>query len=153
MDGSVSAYLTRPLRSEAEVTALADRAALYERVLGFDPARARWVAGKSFDERVGHWFGLLHEGADSAPVTEAARYERAVMSLHPDVGAAFWHHEHNRLIDLGIVLDELIDEMPTAYWINLRHDRTTLHYRVAYARAMADAMEREADRRGAGRAA
>lgn len=154
MDGSPSPYLTRPLRSEAEVAAIRDRAELYERVLGYDEARARWVAGKTFDERVGHWFGLYREGPpDGPPILEMDRRTLARMSLHPDVGAAFWHHEHGRLTDLQIILDELIDEMPAAYWINLRHTRTSLKHQMDCVRSIALEMEREAERRSAGRAA
>lgn len=150
MGNTVSEYLNRPLRSEAEVAAIRDRAEMYERVLGFDEARARWVASRTFDERVGHWFGMYGEGPpDGAPPLESDRRAIASMSLHPNVGAAFWHSEHARLTDLMIVLDELIDEMPGAFWIHLRNTRTNLKSQMACVRALALEMEREADRRAA----
>lgn len=145
-----SPYLTLPLRNEAEVSALRDRAEMYERVLGFDEARARYVAAQSFDQRVGHWYGLLAQGpGQPAPTTDAERATLAACSLHLDVGAAFWHHEHGRLVDLAIVLDELLDEQPAGYWINLRDTRADLNDRIQRARALALCMERESDRRAA----
>jgi len=154
MDGSASAYLSRPLRSEAEVSAIRDRADLYERVLGFDEARARWVAGKTFDERVGHWFEQLRQGPpDGEPMFDDERAKIARLALHPNVDAAFWHSEHGRLTDLSIILDELIDEAPGGYWLDLRGARVDLQRRIACVRAFALEMEREADRRSAGRAA
>ena len=155
MDGSTSSYLTRPLRSESEVAAIRDRAELYERVLGYDEARARFVASMTHDQRVGHWFERLRIGPpDGAPMFEDERIKIARLALHPDVGAAFWHHEHGRLTDLSIILDELIDEAPEGYWIDLRGARVDLQRRIACVRAFALEMEREADRRSAtGRAA
>jgi hypothetical protein len=149
-----SPYLDLPLRNEAEVAALRDRADLYERVLGFDEARARYVASRTFDERVGHWFSLLAQGPTyAAPATDAERATLAAFSLHPDVGAHFWHHEHSRLVDLAIVLDELLDERPSGYWIDLRGTRADVDDRIKRARALALCMERESDRRSAAVAA
>ncbi len=150
MPDAGSSYLNRPLRSEAEVAAIRDRAEMYERVLNFDEARARYVASRTFDERVGHWYGMLAQGpGHPAPATDAERATLAAFSLHPDVGASFWHHEHSRLVDLAIVLDELLDEQPLGYWVNLRDAREDLNARVKNARALALCMERESDRRAA----
>lgn len=156
MDGSVSPYLRDhpPLRSEAEVAAIRDRADLYERVLNFDEARAWFVAAMTHDQRVGHWFEQLRQGPpDGAPMFDDERAKIARLALHPNVGAAFWHSEHGRLADLSIILDELIDEAPRGYWLDLRGARVDLQRRIACVRAFALEMEREADRRSAGRAA
>lgn len=160
MPDAGSAYLNIPPRTLAEVeadrarrAAIADRAEMYERVLGFDPNRALWVAGRTLSERIDHWFGQWRSGpADGPPMFERERENLARMALHPDVGAAFWHSEHNRLVDLLIVLDELYDEADQdvrRFW-NLTMTREGVKLQASNARLLALAMEGESDRRCAG---
>lgn len=153
MDGSVSTYLLRPLRSEAEVSALADRAALYERMLGYDEARAMYVAKQNWHARYGHWRSVLGQ---ARPAYQPAPSEIGAWlgaQLRADVTADFWSTYVDMLVDLRVILDELADEAPADYAGAMARERDSMRFALSLARHLAESLKIEHERRKAGRAA
>jgi len=154
MDGSISSYLIRPLRSEAEVAAIRDRAELYERVLNYDEARAYYVAKADWHARYGHWLGVLRQTQPGyIPVpSEVAQWMAA--QLHADVTAAFWSAYVDALVDLSIILDELADEAPEDRAGTMAMERSSMRSALSMARHITTSLTLEHERRrAAGRSA
>lgn len=147
MDGSTSAYLTRPLRTEIEVSALRDRADLYERALGYDEARAAYVARAGWHERLGHWVGLFSESLPGYEPVPSERATYVVNTLHADISAAFYTAIVDRLVDLGIILDDLRDSAPPDQRVTVELERARLNAALQRARGMVAAMRAEDKRR------
>lgn len=153
MDGSVSSYLTRPLRSHEEVAALADRAALYERMLGYDEARAMYVAKQDWHARYGHWLGVLRQAQPGYQPVPSEIGAWLGAQLHADVTAAFWTAYVDKLVDLRVILDELADETPADWAWTMTMERERMRHALSLARHLAESLKIEHERRKAGRAA
>lgn len=153
MDGSVSTYLLRPLRSEAEVSALADRAALYERMLGYDEARAMYVAKQDWHARYSHWLGVLRQAQPGYQPVPSEIGAWLGAQLRADVTADFWSTYVDMLVDLRVILDELADEAPVDYAGAMAMERDNMRHALSLARHLAESLKIEHARRKAGRAA
>lgn len=153
MDGSTSAYLTRPLRTEIEVSALRDRADLYERMLGYDEARAMYVAKQDWHARYGHWLGVLRQAQPGYQPVPSEIGAWLGAQLHADVTAAFWTAYVDKLVDLRVILDELADEAPVDYAGAMAMERDNMRHALSLARHLAESLKIEHERRKAGRAA
>ena len=154
MDGYVSSYLERPTRSEAAVsaerTAAADRAALYERVLKFDEATAKYVARQDWHARFGHWVGLLRDATPGYIPVPSERLQWVEAQLRADKSAAFWSVYVDDLVDLAIILDELADEAPDGYAGQVAVERASLRQSIQLARGVVALLTIEHERRKAG---
>lgn len=157
MDGFTSSYLFRPIRTEAVVAAeraaIEDRAALYERMLGYDEARAMYVAKQDWHARYGHWLGVLRQAQPGYQPVPSEIGAWLGAQLHADVTAAFWTAYVDTLVDLRVILDELADEAPVDCAGAMAMERDNMRHALSLARHLAESLKIEHERRKAGRAA
>ena len=153
MDGC-SPYLTLPVRTEAQATAerqaVAERAELYERMLGYDEARAAYIARCSWHQRRGHYHRYLDEQPSWAPLPHTQEVI-AQHTLHPEASAEFWTIAADVLCDWLPIASDLVDSAPTnGDRISAEYDERKLKERIARARDYVRVLMLENDRLSAG---
>jgi hypothetical protein len=145
-----SPYLSAPLRTEEQASdarqVITERTELYEQMLGYDEARAEYVARGSWEQRLGHYHSSAGEGETWAPLPHDQDVIVAA-TLFPGVSSEFWFSAADHLCDWIAILDDLIDSAATQRDRDrATYERGLLQQRIERARQFGRKLRAAADR-------